>query len=92
MAKTKAKINTYMGRFKTKAEATKRAKMRQKYGYAHRIVLDVVVHGGKKYKGYALYESQRPVRHTWWEEHLPGESVVAYLARMKRKGIKASRQ
>ena len=54
MAKTKSTINTYMGRFKTKAEATKRAKMRQKYGYAHRIVLDVVVHGGKKYKGYAL--------------------------------------
>lgn len=86
---TKSKINSYMGRFRTKAEAQKRAKDRRRYGYVHRIEKDVVVHQGKKYVGYKLYESQRPVRHTWWSEHLPGESTKAYLARMKRKGIKA---
>ena len=28
----------------------------------------------------------------WWAEHLPGESVKDYLARMRRKGIRAYRQ
>ena len=89
MMASKSKINTYMGRFGTKAEAQKRARERQRYGYATRIEKDVAIHRGKKYVGYRLYESQRPVRHTWWAEHLTGESVRAYIARMKRKGIKA---
>ena len=79
-----------MGRYNTKAEAQRRAKKRQRYGFSTRIVSDDVTHEGKKYKGYRLYESQRPVRHTWWNEHLPGESAKEYLARMRKKGIKAS--
>jgi len=89
---TKSKLNSYMGRFKTKAEALKKAKDRKRYGYATRIVSDTVVFEGKKYRGYKLYESQRPTRHTWWSEHLPGESVKDYLARMRRKGIRAYKQ
>lgn len=86
---TKSKFVSYMGRFKTKAEAQAKAKSRAKYGYAHKIVKDDVKHEGKTYRGWKLMETQRPARHTWWGEHLPGESVKTYLARMKRKGIKA---
>lgn len=87
--KTKSKYPSYMGRFRTKAEAQKKARMRRRYGYEHKIVKDDVRHEGKLYRGWKLMETQRPVRHTWWAEHLPGESVKAYIARMKKRGIKA---
>jgi hypothetical protein len=72
-----------------KAAAEKYAKSRTRYGYAHKIIPYQTSYEGKKIKGYKVYESQRPVRHTWWQEHLPRESTRAYLARMKRRGIKA---
>lgn len=86
------KYPSYMGLFKTKAEAQRRAGDRSKYGYAHKIERVVLSVDGRKLVRYKLWESQRPVRHTWWEEHLSGESVEKYLARMRRKGIKAYRR
>lgn len=90
-AKTKSKFTSYMGHFRTKAEAEKRVRDRHRYGYEHYILKDDSRFGGKVYRGWKVMETQRPVRHTWWEEHLSGESVKRYIARMKRKGIKAYR-
>jgi len=87
---SKTKYPSYMGSFQTKAEAQRKAKDRARYGYAHQIVKYTVEHDGKKYVRYKLMESQRPVRHTWWAEHLPGESTKDYLARMRKRNIKAS--
>jgi hypothetical protein len=87
--KTKSKFPSYMGRFKTKKEAEARAKQRKKYGYEHKIVKADTVFEGKTYRGYTLKETQRPVRHTYWGESHFAESPSAYVARMKKKGIRA---
>ena len=89
---TKTKYPSFMGHFKTKAEAQRKVRDRKRYGYDHRIIAVFSLYDGKKYKGYEVMESQRPVRHTWWLEHLIGESVKDYLARMKRRGIKAFKE
>ncbi len=86
---TKSRFVAYMGWFETKAEAEKKARDRRRYGYEHKIVKDDVKHEGKTYRGYKVMETYRPVRHTWWNEHLSGENVRDYIARMKRRGIKA---
>jgi hypothetical protein len=86
---SKTSYPSYMGVYKTKAEANKKVKDRKRYGYAHKIVPETVVYEGRKIKRYKVMESQRPSRHTWWNEHLPGESVAKYKARMKKRGIKA---
>ena len=86
---TRTKYPIYMGFFRTKKEVTKRAKFRQRHGYAVLIKPVVYKVEGRTIRGYQLYESQRPVRHTWWAEHLFGETPKEYLSRMERRGIKA---
>lgn len=89
IAKTKSKFKRFMGRLKTKAEAEKKARDRKRYGYDHKIVKDDVRFEGRLYRGWKVMETQRPVRHTWWNEHMMGESTKHYIDRMKKKGIKA---
>ncbi len=86
---TRTTYPSYGGYFQTKKEALRHAKIRERYGYAVKIIPKTTTHEGHTYRGYELRESSRPARHTWWGEHLMGESTKSYLARMKKKGLKA---